>query len=115
MLIPRCAVMRLLNSAVMRVWGNATSASLAPWRWYWIGGSDASSATAGSSIVTVVGKTRLPATPWAKAPAERKSVEHATTPVVRKMDRNIERFLVESGCRRRGTGRSTSRHPQQDE
>src|SRR5260370_35590492 len=109
MLIPRCSVIRLLNSALMSVWCNATSSSLAPWRWYWIVGSDASSATAGAWIVTVVGKTRLPATPWAKAPAERKSVEHATTPAVRKMDRNIERFLVESDCPRHGQGEITPR------
>src|SRR5260221_10754005 len=57
-------------------------------------GSDASSATAGSSMVRVVGNTRLPATPWANAPVESSRLAQANVPTAWDAERFIEGFLV---------------------
>ena len=95
--------MRLSYSAVMSVSREAGLLSLAPWRWDWIVGSDASSATAGSSIVRVVGNTRLPATPWAAASLAYSGAKAAQT-AANAIDRIIAQFLgrlTSAGRRRR--------------
>src|SRR5471032_368034 len=93
--------MRLSYSAVMSVWRDAVPPSSVPWRWCWMVGSDASSETAGSSSVKVVGKTRLPATPWANAPGASKLVEHATAAAAHIAERYIEESPDRIGLRSR--------------
>src|SRR4029077_2239609 len=62
--------MRLVKSLVVSVSRVAGSSPFAPVFLRDTVGSDSSSATKGSSVASVAGKKRLPAKPWANAPAE---------------------------------------------